>query len=109
MPRRTIKIPKATGAISRGEARATALALSGSRRATHRATPTRTLAAVVGSSSMPRAEVARKIWGYIRRNGLIDKKTGAYVSADRKLKPVFGGKSHIRTTDVGRLVSKHLK
>jgi len=67
------------------------------------------LAAVVGASAMPRTEVTKKIWGYIKRNGLMDKKTGSFVNADSKLRPVFGGKSHIKTADVPKLVSKHLK
>src|SRR3989440_12990494 len=73
-------------------------------------TPTGPLAAVVGSSSMPRTEVTKKIWAYIKRNGLLDKKTsGRIVHADEKLRPVFGGKSDVSLFEMTKLVSKHLK
>ena len=55
-------------------------------------TPSATLAAVIGSSAMPRTEVTKKIWGYIKRNGLQDKKNKRMINADDKLKAVFGGK-----------------
>ena len=56
-------------------------------------TPSATLAAVIGSSAMPRTEVTKKIWGYIKRNSLQDKKNRRMINADDKLKSVFGGKS----------------
>ena len=71
--------------------------------------PTATLAAVIGSGSMPRTEVTKKIWAYIKRNGLQDKKNRRNINADDKLKPVFGGKSQVSMFEMTRLVNKHLK
>ena len=72
-------------------------------------TPSATLAAVIGGSAMPRTEVTKKIWGYIKRNGLQDKKNRRNINADDKLKPVFGGKSQVSMFEMTKLVSKHLK
>jgi len=72
-------------------------------------TPSSTLAAVVGSSAMPRTEVTKKIWGYIKRNGLQDKKNRRMINADDKLKPVFGGRSQVSMFEMTKLVSRHLK
>jgi chromatin remodeling complex protein RSC6 len=72
-------------------------------------TPSATLAAVIGGSSMPRTEVTKKIWAYIKRNGLQDKKNRRNINADEKLKPVFGGKSTVSMFEMTKLVSKHLK
>jgi chromatin remodeling complex protein RSC6 len=72
-------------------------------------TPSATLAAVIGSSSMPRTEVTKKIWAYIKRNGLQDKKNRRNINADDKLKAVFGGKSSVSMFEMTKLVSKHLK
>ena len=72
-------------------------------------TPSSTLAAVIGSSAMPRTEVTKKIWGYIKRNGLQDKKNKRMINADDKLKAVFNGKSQVSMFDMTSLVSKHLK
>ena len=71
-------------------------------------TPSATLAAVIGSSAMPRTEVTKKIWGYIKRNGLQDKKNRRNINADDKLKAVFGGKSSVSMFEMTKLVSKHL-
>jgi chromatin remodeling complex protein RSC6 len=72
-------------------------------------TPSSTLAAVIGSSAMPRTEVTKKIWGYIKRNGLQDKKNKRMINSDDKLKPVFGGKSQVSMFEMTKLVNKHLK
>ena len=72
-------------------------------------TPTGPLTAVVGSSSMPRTEVTKKIWAYIKRNGLQDKKNKRMINSDEKLKPVFAGKSQVSMFEMTKLVSKHLK
>jgi upstream activation factor subunit UAF30 len=71
--------------------------------------PSSTLAAVVGSSAMPRTEVTKKIWGYIKRNGLQDKKNKRMINSDEKLKPVFGGKSQVSMFEMTKLVSRYLK
>jgi upstream activation factor subunit UAF30 len=72
-------------------------------------TPSSTLAAVIGSSAMPRTEVTKKIWGYIKRNGLQDKKNKRMINSDEKLKPVFGGKGQVSMFEMTKLVSRHLK
>ena len=72
-------------------------------------TPSSALAAVVGSSAIPRTEVTKKIWGYIKRNGLQDKKNRRNINADDKLRPVFGGKSQVSMFEMTKLVNKHLK
>ncbi len=72
-------------------------------------TPSATLAAVVGSGSMPRTEVTKKIWGYIKRHGLQDKKNKRMINSDDKLKAVFGGKGQVSMFEMTKLVSKHLK
>jgi upstream activation factor subunit UAF30 len=72
-------------------------------------TPSATLAAVIGSSAMPRTEVTKKIWGYIKRNSLQDKKNRRMINADDKLKLVFGGKSQVSMFEMTKLVSRHLK
>jgi chromatin remodeling complex protein RSC6 len=72
-------------------------------------TPSATLGAVIGSGAMPRTEVTKKIWGYIKRNGLQDKKNKRMINADEKLKPVFGGKGQVSMFEMTKLVNKHLK
>lgn len=67
-----------------------------------------TLAAVIGSGSMPRTEVTKKLWAYIKRNGLQDKNNRRMINADDKLRAVFGGKSQVSMFDMTKLVSKHL-
>ena len=67
------------------------------------------LAAVVGIKAMPRTEVTKKIWAYIKKNGLQDKKNRRMINADDKLKAVFGGKRQVNMFEMTKLVSKHLK
>jgi upstream activation factor subunit UAF30 len=64
---------------------------------------------VIGSSAMPRTEVTKKMWAYIKRHGLQDKKNRRMINADDKLKPLFGGKSQVSMFDMTKLVSRHLK
>ena len=68
-----------------------------------------TLAAVLGSGPMPRTEVTKKIWVYIKKHGLQDKKNRRNINADDKLKPVFGGKAQVSMFEMTKLVNKHLK
>jgi upstream activation factor subunit UAF30 len=70
--------------------------------------PSSSLAAVVGSSPLPRTEVTKKLWQYIKRNGLQDSKNRRAINADEKLRPVFGGKSQVTMFDMTKLVNKHL-
>ncbi len=67
------------------------------------------LAAVVGSSPLPRTELTKKLWQYIKKNGLQDKKNRRMINADDKLKVVFGGKSQVSMFDMTKLVSKRVK
>lgn len=71
-------------------------------------TPSKELAEVIGSSPMPRTEVVKKIWAYIKKNGLQDAKNRRNINADAKLKSVFGGKSTVSMFEMTALVSKHL-
>src|SRR6266567_3390578 len=72
-------------------------------------TPSSALAEIVGSKPIPRTEVTKKLWAYIKKNGLQDKKNKRMINADATLKPVFGGKSTVNMFDMTKLVSKHLK
>ena len=72
-------------------------------------TPSASLGAVIGAGAMPRTEVTKKIWGYIKKNSLQDKKNRRMINADDKLKVVFGGKSQVSMFEMTKLVSKHLK
>jgi upstream activation factor subunit UAF30 len=67
------------------------------------------LAAVVGSSPMPRTEVTKKLWTYIKRNGLQDQKNRRNINADDKLRPVFNGRSTVNMFEMTSLVSKHVR
>jgi chromatin remodeling complex protein RSC6 len=72
-------------------------------------TPSATLAPIVGAKPMPRTEVTKKLWGYIKKNGLQDKKNRRQINADENLKAVFGGKASVNMFAMTKLVSKHLK
>ena len=72
-------------------------------------TPSETLATIVGAKPMPRTEVTKKLWAYIKKNGLQDKKNKRMINADANLKTVFGGKSSVNMFAMTKLVSKHLK
>ena len=71
--------------------------------------PSADLAKVVGSKPLPRTEVVKKLWVYIKKNGLQDKKNRRNINADAALKVVFGGKSVVNMFEMTKLVSKHLK
>jgi chromatin remodeling complex protein RSC6 len=72
-------------------------------------TPSSELAAVVGSKPLPRTEVTKKLWAYIKKNGLQDQKNKRMIKADDALKPVFGGKATVNMFEMTKLVNKHLK
>ena len=72
-------------------------------------TPSAVLAAVVGNSPMPRTEVTKKIWDYIKKNKLQDPVNRRNINADDKLKAVFGGKGKVSMFEMTKLVSNHLK
>jgi chromatin remodeling complex protein RSC6 len=71
--------------------------------------PSASLSAVIGSSPMPRTEVTKKIWAYIKKNSLQDSKNRRNINADEKLKDVFGGKKQVSMFEMTKLVNKHLK
>jgi len=71
-------------------------------------TPSAALAAVVGAKPIPRTEVTKKIWAYIKKNDLQDSKNRRNINADDKLKPVFGGKKQVSMFEMTKLVNNHL-
>jgi len=71
--------------------------------------PDAALSAVVGGNPMPRTEITKKLWGYIKRNNLQDAKERRMINADDKLKPVFGGKGKVSMFEMTKLVNKHIK
>ena len=72
-------------------------------------TPDAALSAVVGSNPLPRTELTKKLWAYIKKNGLQDKKVRTQINADDKLKPVFNGKAKVSMFEMTKLVSGHVK
>jgi upstream activation factor subunit UAF30 len=72
-------------------------------------TPSATLAEVVGSKPIPRTEVTKRLWAYIKKNKLQDTKNKRMIKADDTLKGVFGGKSTVNMFEMTKLVGKHLK
>jgi upstream activation factor subunit UAF30 len=71
-------------------------------------TPDTALSAVVGSNPLPRTELTKKLWAYIKRNGLQDSKNRRAINADDKLRPVFNGKSQVTMFDMTKLVNRHV-
>src|SRR3569832_2137292 len=71
--------------------------------------PNDKLAAVVGSNPLPRTELTKKLWAYIKKNGLQDKKVRTQINADDKLKAVFGGKAKVSMFEMTKLVSNNLQ
>ena len=72
-------------------------------------TPSAYLAAVVGSMPLPRTEVTKKIWDYIKKNKLQDAVNRRLINADEKLRAIFGGKNKVSMFEMTKLVSNHLK
>jgi len=72
-------------------------------------TPDSALAAVVGDKPMPRTEITKRLWAYIKKNGLQDQKNRRTINSDGALKPVFGGKASVNMFEMTKLVSKHVK
>ena len=71
-------------------------------------TPDAALAAVVGSNPLPRTEMTKKLWAYIKKNKLQDQKNKRMINADDALKAVFNGKTQVSMFDMTKLVSKHV-
>jgi chromatin remodeling complex protein RSC6 len=72
-------------------------------------TPDALLAAVVGAAPLPRTELTKKLWIYIKKNNLQDKTKRTQINADDKLKAVFGGKAKVSMFEMTKLVSGHVK
>ena len=72
-------------------------------------TPSETLAVIVGSKPVPRTEITKKVWEYIKMNNLQDKTNKRQINADAALKAVFGGKASVDMFSMTKLVGKHLK
>ena len=70
--------------------------------------PSGSLSAVVGSSPLPRTEITKRLWAYIKRRGLQDSKNRRMINADDALRPVFGGKRQVSMFEMTKLVNKHL-
>jgi upstream activation factor subunit UAF30 len=71
--------------------------------------PSDKLGAVVGNNPIPRSEITKKVWAYIKKQGLQDSKNRRMINADDKLGPVFGGKKQVSMFEMTKLVNKHLK
>jgi len=71
--------------------------------------PDAALSVVVGAKPIPRTELTKKLWAYIKKNGLQDKKKKVNINADDNLKVVFGGKKTVTMFEMTKLVSKHVK
>jgi upstream activation factor subunit UAF30 len=71
--------------------------------------PSAALADVIGSKPVPRTEIIKKIWDYIKKNKLQDSKNRRMINADAKLKVLFAGKSQVSMFDLAKIVSKHVK
>ena len=67
------------------------------------------LAEVIGNKPVPRTEIVKKLWVYIKANKLQDKVNKRLINADAKLKPVFGGKGQVSMFDMAKHISKHVK
>ena len=70
--------------------------------------PSDALAKIVGAKALPRTQVVKKLWEYIKKHDLQDKKNRRNINADASLKPVFGGKTQVSMFEMTKLVSKHL-
>ena len=71
--------------------------------------PSPQLAEVIGNKPMPRTEVTKRLWQYIKKNNLQDPKNRRNINADTPLKAVFGGKATVSMFEMTKLVGKHLK
>src|SRR5689334_25245828 len=99
---------------ARGSARKAGRKRTGAKRAPNPAfmkpmQPDAALGAVVGNNPMPRTEITKKLWQYIKRNGAQDQKERRMINADDKLRPVFGGKNKVSMLEMSHIVTKQLK
>ena len=71
--------------------------------------PNATLGAIVGNKPLPRTQVTKKMWAYIKKNNLQDTQNRSMINADDKLKAIFGGKKQVSMFEMTKLVNKHMK
>jgi upstream activation factor subunit UAF30 len=70
--------------------------------------PDSKLAAIVGSKAIPRSEITKKVWDYIKKHGLQDKKKRTMINADDNMRAVFGGKGQVSMFEMTKLVNQHM-
>ncbi len=117
--KKSVKSVKRAAPARKGAAKKSAKSAKGARKSAGRGranaafmapiTPDSALAAVVGDKPMPRTEVTKRLWAYIKKNGLQDQKNRRMINSDAALKPVVGGKSSVNMFEMTKLVSKHVK
>ena len=100
-------------AAKKGGARKAAKKKSGAKRVPNAAfmapkQPDAALSAIVGGTPIPRTEITKKLWQYIKRNGLQDQRERRMINADDKLRAVFGGKGKVSMFEMTKLVNKHM-
>ena len=72
-------------------------------------TPSSALGEVIGTKPLPRTEIIRKIWDYIKKNDLQDSKNRRMINGDAKLKAIFGGKSQVSMFELAKVINNHVK
>lgn len=72
-------------------------------------TPDTILAEVIGAKPIPRTEIVKKLWAYIKKNNLQDKKNKRMINGDEKLTKVFGGKKQVSMFEIAKFIGKHAK
>ena len=106
------KTAKGGGSTKKAAGRATAKKKGGGRRPNAAfmapVTPSAELSEVVGSKPLPRTELTKKLWAYIKKNGLQDQKNRRMIKADDRLRPIFG-KPQVNMFEMTKLVNKHVK
>ena len=117
--KKSVKSVKRAAPARKGAAKKSAKSAKGARKSAGRGranaafmapvTPDSALAAVVGDKPLPRTEVTKRLWAYIKKNGLQDQKNRRMINSDATLKPVFGGKGTVNMLEMTKLVSKHVK
>jgi len=117
--KKSVKSVKRAAPARKGAAKKSAKSAKGARKSAGRGqanaafmapvTPDSALAAVVGDKPLPRTEVTKRLWAYIKKKGLQDPKNRRMINSDATLKPVFGGKASVNMFEMTKLVSKHVK
>jgi len=117
--KKSVKSVKRAAPARKGAAKKSAKSAKGARKSAGRGranaafmapvTPDSALAAVVGDKPMPRTEITKRLWAYIKKNGLQDQNNRRMINSDATLKPVFGGKGSVNMFEMTKLVSKHVK